>query len=117
MSHREASISHEAQTDFVFCFSTETKSANKSQVNLATLLLQTIHGKSRFPGLFIWLADGRRIPVQVPDGCLLLQAGKQMEWLTAGVCKAGMHEASLLKFVKSMHHTRAGVCHNSVDNN
>ncbi len=61
-------------------------------------MLQTIHGKSRFPGLFIWLADGRRVPVQVPDGCLLLQAGKQMEWLTAGVCRAGMHEVSLSSF-------------------
>lgn len=26
------------------------------------------------------------------DGCLLLQAGKQMEWLTGGHVKAGMHE-------------------------
>jgi hypothetical protein len=34
----------------------------------------TIHGKSRFPGLFIWLRDGSRVPVVVPDGCLLLQA-------------------------------------------
>jgi len=34
----------------------------------------TIHGKSRFPGLHIWLRDGRRMPVRVPDGCLLLQA-------------------------------------------
>ena len=37
------------------------------------LNLLTIHGKSRFPGLFIWLRDGRRVPVSVPDGCLLLQ--------------------------------------------
>lgn len=56
------------------------------------LNLLTIHGKSRFPGLYIWLADGRRIPVRIPDGCLLLQAGKQLEWLTAGHIKAGMHE-------------------------
>lgn len=34
----------------------------------------TIHGKSRFPGLFIWLRDGRRVAVAIPDGCLLLQA-------------------------------------------
>lgn len=79
----------------------------------------TIHGKSRFPGLFIWLRDGRRVPVIVPDGCLLLQvhtavigclqrdtevmthlrscvpcaqAGRQLEWLTGGHVKAGMHE-------------------------
>jgi isopenicillin N synthase-like dioxygenase len=73
----------------------------------------TIHGKSRFPGLFIWLRDGRRVSVVVPDGCLLIQvrppeagelslspgarvtgpqAGKQLEWLTGGHIKAGMHE-------------------------
>jgi isopenicillin N synthase-like dioxygenase len=52
----------------------------------------TIHGKSRFPGLFIWLRDGRRCPVRVPDGCLLLQAGKQLEWLTGGDITAGYHE-------------------------
>lgn len=28
------------------------------------------------------------------DGCLLLQAGKQMEWLTGGHVQAGMHEVS-----------------------
>lgn len=38
----------------------------------------TIHGRSRFPGLFIWLRDGRKVPVKVPEGCLLLQAGKQV---------------------------------------
>lgn len=52
----------------------------------------TIHGRSRYPGLFVWLADGRRIPVRIPEGCLLLQAGKQMEWLTGGAIKAGFHE-------------------------
>ncbi|KAG0569278.1 hypothetical protein KC19_6G079500 [Ceratodon purpureus] len=52
----------------------------------------TIHGRSRFPGLFIWLKDGRKVPVKVPEGCLLLQAGKQLEWLTGGECAAGMHE-------------------------
>jgi len=52
----------------------------------------TIHGKSRYPGLFIWLREGKRIPVRIPDGCLLIQAGKQMEWLTGGHVKAGYHE-------------------------
>lgn len=52
----------------------------------------TIHGRSRFPGLYVWLRDGRRVPVKVPDGCLLLQAGKQLEWLTGGHVRAGMHE-------------------------
>jgi len=52
----------------------------------------TIHGKSRFPGLYIWLRDGTRVPVKVPDGCLLLQAGKQLEWVTGGTITAGFHE-------------------------
>jgi len=52
----------------------------------------TIHGKSRFPGLFIWLKDGTKIPAAIPDGCLLLQAGIQLEYLTGGYLKAGFHE-------------------------
>jgi isopenicillin N synthase-like dioxygenase len=52
----------------------------------------TIHGKSRFPGLFIWTREGKRVPVKVPDGCLLVQAGKQFEYLTAGHVLAGFHE-------------------------
>ncbi|DBB09053.1 TPA: hypothetical protein ACH3X3_007676 [Trebouxia sp. C0006] len=52
----------------------------------------TIHGKSRFPGLFVWLRNGRRVAVKIPAGCLFIQAGKQLEWLTAGFVKAGMHE-------------------------
>ena len=52
----------------------------------------TIHGKSRFPGLAVWLQDGRRMPVSIPDGCLLIQAGKQIEWLTNGFIHGGMHE-------------------------
>lgn len=52
----------------------------------------TIHGKSRYPGLFVWLKNGTKIPVYVPEGCLLLQAGKQIELLTGGFIKAGFHE-------------------------
>jgi len=52
----------------------------------------SIHGKSRYPGLYIWLRDGTRSLVRVPDGCLLIQAGKQLEWLTGGAITAGFHE-------------------------
>eukprot|EP00002_Diphylleia_rotans_P021080 TRINITY_DN40_c0_g1_i1.p2 TRINITY_DN40_c0_g1~~TRINITY_DN40_c0_g1_i1.p2 ORF type:complete len:347 (+),score=50.24 TRINITY_DN40_c0_g1_i1:52-1092(+) len=52
----------------------------------------TAHGKSRYPGLFIWTRDGRKMPVKMPPGCLLLQAGKQFEWLTGGQVLAGFHE-------------------------
>lgn len=57
----------------------------------------TIHGKSRFPGLSIWLRDGTKVQVRIPDGCLLLQAGKQMEWLTGGYIQAGYHEVVCTK--------------------
>jgi hypothetical protein len=56
------------------------------------LNLLTIHGRSRFPGLHVWLRDGRRVAVRVPPGCLLLQAGRQLEWLTGGHVQAGWHE-------------------------
>lgn len=40
----------------------------------------TIHGRSRFPGLHIWARNtGKRIAVKLPPGCLLVQAGKQLE--------------------------------------
>ncbi|KAL9242606.1 hypothetical protein vseg_016592 [Gypsophila vaccaria] len=52
----------------------------------------TIHGRSRFPGLNIWLSNGEKVEVKVPVGCLLIQTGKQIEWLTGGECIAGMHE-------------------------
>lgn len=57
----------------------------------------TIHSASRFPGLFIWLRNGKKLQVKVPPGCLLLQAGKQMEWLTGGYLEAGMHEVVVIE--------------------
>jgi isopenicillin N synthase-like dioxygenase len=60
----------------------------------------TIHGKSRYPGLNIWLKDGTKILVKVPDGCLLCQAGKQLEWLTGGYIQAGFHEVVVTKETK-----------------
>jgi len=55
----------------------------------------TIHGRSRYPGLHIWARNtGKRIPVQFPPTgrYLLVQAGKQLEYLTGGLIKAGYHE-------------------------
>ncbi|KAM0064677.1 putative isopenicillin N synthase [Helianthus debilis subsp. tardiflorus] len=37
-----------------------------------------IHYKSKFPGLNIWLRNGEKVEVKVPDGCLLIQAGNQV---------------------------------------
>ena len=52
----------------------------------------SIHGKSRFPGLYIWLRDGTKLQIKVPEGCLLLQAAKQLEHQTGGQIFAGFHE-------------------------
>lgn len=54
----------------------------------------TIHGRSRYPGLNIWARNtGNRIPVKIPPGnYLLVQAGKQIEYITGGLIKAGYHE-------------------------
>lgn len=56
------------------------------------LNFMTIHGKCRFPGLSIWTREGKKTGVVVPDGCLLVQAGKQYEILTGGYIMAGYHE-------------------------
>jgi isopenicillin N synthase-like dioxygenase len=32
------------------------------------------------------------VPVRVPKGCLVLQAGQQLAWMTGGDIKPGMHE-------------------------
>ena len=51
--------------------------------------LLTIHGKARFPGLYAWLNTGEKFLVSVPEGHLLLQAGKQLEWFTGGHIRQG----------------------------
>jgi len=56
------------------------------------LNFMSIHGKSRFPGLYVWTREGTKMPVKMPEGCLLIQAGKQFEWLTGGHVLAGFHE-------------------------
>lgn len=61
------------------------------------LNLLTLHGRSRYPGLHIWARNtGKRLAPRVPPGCLLVQAGKQLEWLTGGAIRAGYHEVVIL---------------------
>jgi len=31
----------------------------------------SIHGKSRFPGLFVWTRENKKMQVKVPEGCLI----------------------------------------------
>ena len=58
----------------------------------ADLNLLTVHGRARYPGLRVWTRDGAPVAVAVPPGCLLLQAGKQLEHVTGGAVAAGWHE-------------------------
>ena len=60
----------------------------------------TIHGKSNYGGLFIWLRNGEKKRVKIPDGCLLIQAGAQLEYLTGGECLSGYHEVIYTKDVR-----------------
>jgi isopenicillin N synthase-like dioxygenase len=52
----------------------------------------TCHGKSRYPGLYVWTRNNQKLQVKVPNGCLLLQAGKTFEHITGGYVLAGLHE-------------------------
>lgn len=61
------------------------------------LNFMTIHGKSRFPGLSVWSRKGKKLSVKIPDGCLLIQAGNQLEYLTGGHVMAGYHEVVINK--------------------
>ncbi|KAK4531771.1 hypothetical protein CCYA_CCYA09G2628 [Cyanidiococcus yangmingshanensis] len=56
------------------------------------LCFLTIHGKANAPGLYLWTRSGSRFPARVPQGCLLVQSGLQLEWLTGGVIRRGYHE-------------------------
>jgi isopenicillin N synthase-like dioxygenase len=60
------------------------------------LNLFTIHGRSRYPGLYVWTREGKKVLVRVPEGCLLVQAGLQAEYLTGGHVLAGFHEVVVM---------------------
>ena len=68
--------------------------------------LMTIHGKSNYPGLFIWLNDGTKLPVVLDDGYLLIQSGLELEIFTGGVIKAGLHEVILTEKAKTIYEER-----------
>lgn len=62
----------------------------------------TIHGKSRYPGLFLWTRDFKKMVCKVPQGCLLMQAGIMFEWLTGGYVLAGFHEVVYTQATKDV---------------
>lgn len=55
----------------------------------------TVHGQTDIRALICWTRDGRPFLVEVPDGCLLAQAGKSLEWMTGGFFHAGKHEVDV----------------------
>ncbi|XP_004511129.1 uncharacterized protein [Cicer arietinum] len=57
----------------------------------------TIHGRNKFHGLHIWLRNAARVEVKIPVGCFVIQAGKQLEWLTGGACLATNHDIVVTK--------------------
>lgn len=61
----------------------------------------TIHGKSRYPGLYIWLRDMTKVAVKIPPGCLLLQGGSMFEHITGGYVHAGFHEVMYTEATKA----------------
>lgn len=52
----------------------------------------TCHGRSRYPGLYIWLRDWTKMACKIPQGCLLMQSGIMFESITGGYILAGFHE-------------------------
>lgn len=61
------------------------------------LNLATFFGKANAPGLFVWIAKKFRVALSIPEGCMLMQAGKQLEWLTGGHISYGLHEVVVTK--------------------
>ncbi|KAJ3814985.1 hypothetical protein F5876DRAFT_86105 [Lentinula aff. lateritia] len=55
---------------------------------------RTIHGHACYPGLHIWACNtGKRMSVKIPPGkFMLVQAGKQFEYLTGRYIRPGCHK-------------------------
>ena len=52
----------------------------------------TLHPPASHKGLYLFDRKGERHAAVVPDGCLLIQAGAQLEYVTGGKILAGYHE-------------------------
>ncbi len=52
----------------------------------------TAHTQSNYPGLRAWTRTGESFFAKVPDGCILVQAGQQLEYVTGGAILCGLHE-------------------------
>ena len=61
----------------------------------------TIHGKSRYPGLYVWTRDWKKKAVKIPEGCLLIQSGTSFEHITGGYVLSGFHEVIYAEATKN----------------
>lgn len=59
--------------------------------------LATVHGPATDPGLFAWTTAGIRHPVRLPSKHLILQCGRQMQWLTGGTAHRVFHEVAVVE--------------------
>ena len=69
----------------------------------------TIHGKSRYPGLYVWTRDWKRKAVRIPEGCLLLQSGTSFEHITGGYVLSGFHEVVYTEGMKAAFNRRQAI--------
>lgn len=69
------------------------------------IALLTVHGKARYPGLFVWLRNWKKLAVKIPKGCLLIQAGSSFEHITGGYVLSGYHEVMCTEDTKRVLHT------------
>lgn len=55
----------------------------------------TVHARANTPGLHTWSANGERYDaLTVPEGCILVQSGRQLRHITGGLIPAMYHEVT-----------------------
>lgn len=59
----------------------------------------TLHGKSRYPGLYIWTKNGKKVAVAVPTGCLLIQVSQNSSQEFERNVNAYQHKAQSTAFL------------------
>ena len=79
----------------------------QTQGPFSNISFMTIHGKSRYPGLYVWTRDWTKRAVKIPEGCLLIQAGTSFEHITGGYVLAGFHEVVYTEATKEAFRKRA----------
>ena len=74
------------------------------------LNFMTVHGKSRFPGLYVWTRAGVKMPVKVPDGCLLIQVRTELMHDCVPCCSHLGHVCMVFRLVHSCSTSLVAMC-------